>query len=103
MRLTLTLAAAICAAGLAAAAPAHARLLEHGRQCGSNDHGRSFCPMDTRGGIHVKKQISRVQCVRGRNYFVGPRGVSVAHGCRATFVRNYFSHSHKSILDPRKG
>lgn len=49
---------------------------------------RVFCPMDTRGGVHVRRQLSNRRCVQGRTFFVEARGVFVRRGCRAVFASN---------------
>lgn len=88
MRALLGLAAAaiLTATSFAVTTPAEARLIDSGRTCQSKAGGRTFCPMPTRHGIYVKRQLSAKRCIRGRTYFVRNRGVEVRNGCRAVFM-----------------
>jgi hypothetical protein len=55
-------------------------------RCESNDSRRTFCAVDTRGGVELYRQLSRRDCVRGRNWQAGGNGITVTDGCRAEFV-----------------
>ena len=54
-------------------------------RCESNDGQRRHCPLDARGGVRLTRQLSRTDCVEGRNWRVGDAGVWVEDGCRADF------------------
>lgn len=59
---------------------------EHGTVvCESSDGHREFCRAYTADGVHVLRQISRTNCVEGRNWGYNDRGVWVSDGCRAEF------------------
>lgn len=65
-------------------------------RCESNDGRNRTCPMDTRGGVQLVRQISRSACIEGRNWGINRGGVWVTDGCRADFRsggRNYGSNS----------
>jgi hypothetical protein len=57
-------------------------------RCESVDSRRTFCRVDTRGGVQLTRQLSRQACVRGRNWVATRDGISVADGCRADFAVN---------------
>lgn len=54
--------------------------------CASYGSRPNRCPMDTRYGVDLVRQISSKRCVEGRNWGVGNGDVWVDHGCRAEFV-----------------
>lgn len=54
--------------------------------CESNDGRYRHCAMDTRGGVQLVRQVSRQQCIQGRNWGTDRNGVWVNGGCRAQFV-----------------
>lgn len=54
-------------------------------RCESVDGRQQYCPVDTRGGVRLVKQISRTACIEGRNWGSDRRGVWVQGGCRADF------------------
>ena len=79
--MSLAMAAFFAVAGLANEAAAQTT-----RLCQSNDERRIFCPMNTRGGVRVIRQISQTACVPGRTYNVRADGIVVRRGCRALFA-----------------
>ena len=54
-------------------------------RCESNDGRNRTCPMDTRGGVQLVRQISKTACIEGRNWGSNRGGVWVTNGCRADF------------------
>lgn len=56
--------------------------------CESRDGRYRHCPMPTRGGVQMVRQVSRAQCLQGRSWGVDAGGVWVDRGCRAQFVAN---------------
>ena len=55
-------------------------------RCESINSDRNFCRADTRGGVEIVRQISREDCIRGRNWEVRSDGIVVDDGCRADFA-----------------
>ncbi|MFT3756037.1 MAG: DUF3011 domain-containing protein [Pseudoxanthomonas sp.] len=55
-------------------------------RCESNDNRQRQCSVDTRGGVQLVRQLSKTQCVQGRNWGWDRNGVWVTGGCRAEFV-----------------
>ncbi|MDH5833824.1 DUF3011 domain-containing protein [Luteimonas kalidii] len=55
-------------------------------RCESDDDRTRHCRVDTRGGVSLTRQLSRTQCVQGRNWGWDNSGVWVSQGCRAEFV-----------------
>jgi hypothetical protein len=53
--------------------------------CPSDDMNRHLCPVDARFGVRLVRQRSESQCILGRTWGYGPRGVWVDRGCRADF------------------
>ena len=56
---------------------------------------RDFCPLRTRFGVRIVRQVSRQPCIEGRNWFIERGGVFVRGGCRAVFASN------RPRFDPR--
>ena len=54
--------------------------------CSSEGHRRHFCRADTRGFVHLARQLSRAPCQLGRTWGYSSRGVWVDRGCRAEFI-----------------
>ena len=54
-------------------------------RCESNDGRNRMCPMDTRGGVQLVRQLSNAACIEGRNWGTNRSGVWVTDGCRAEF------------------
>lgn len=83
------------AMGLAAAAAAPTAFAQYGQygghddavvRCESNDGRQRFCPVDTRGGVRVARQLSRSPCIDGDTWGADRRGIWVDRGCRADFI-----------------
>ena len=55
-------------------------------RCESINSDRNFCRADTRGGVQIVRQLSRENCIRGRNWDVRSDGIVVDDGCRAEFA-----------------
>jgi hypothetical protein len=53
--------------------------------CASDDMGRNYCPVDTRGGVRLVRKRSDSDCVFGRTWGYERRGIWVDRGCRADF------------------
>ena len=58
-------------------------------RCESRDGRLRECPIPLGGGVRVAKQLSRTECIRGRNWGVSRDGVWVSDGCRADFAYGY--------------
>jgi hypothetical protein len=54
-------------------------------RCESNDDRSRTCPVDTRGGVRLVRQLSSTPCVQGRNWGYDSRGIQVRQGCRGEF------------------
>ena len=54
-------------------------------RCESVDGRQRHCPIDTRGGVRLVRQLSRTACIEDRNWGHDRRGVWVQDGCRADF------------------
>lgn len=54
-------------------------------RCESVDGRERHCPVETRGGVRLVRQLSRTACIEGRNWGHDRRGVWVQGGCRADF------------------
>jgi len=61
-------------------------------RCESHDQRNNRCPADTRGGVMISRQLSRTQCVQGRNWGWDNAGIWVSQGCRAEFVTGRGGH-----------
>ncbi len=55
-------------------------------RCESPNNRYRECPMDTRGGVQLTRQLSSTRCEEGRNWGQGRGGVWVDRGCRAEFA-----------------
>jgi Protein of unknown function (DUF3011). len=55
-------------------------------RCESLDGRTRYCDADVRGGVRLTRQLSRTECVRGRNWDYDNRGIRVGGGCRAEFA-----------------
>jgi hypothetical protein len=55
-------------------------------RCESNDGRTRYCAANVRGGVRLTRQLSRTDCIQGRNWGYDNRGIWVAGGCRAEFV-----------------
>jgi hypothetical protein len=54
--------------------------------CESRDGRRRFCPMDTRNGVRLERELSSSPCIRGRSWGYDRNGVWVDRGCRGEFA-----------------
>ncbi|GAA4864837.1 DUF3011 domain-containing protein [Luteimonas vadosa] len=54
-------------------------------RCESNDGRTRTCPVDTRGGVRLVRQLSDSPCIQGRSWSYDGRGIWVSQGCRADF------------------
>lgn len=57
--------------------------------CSSNNGGRNFCPVDTRGGVRMVNQRSGSPCIQGQTWGFDRRGIWVDRGCRADFALGF--------------
>ena len=55
-------------------------------RCESQDERPQRCAVDVRGGVQLVKQLSRTDCVQGRNWGYDAGGIWVTGGCRAEFA-----------------
>jgi Protein of unknown function (DUF3011). len=55
-------------------------------RCESPSNRYRECPMDTRGGVQLTRQLSSTRCEEGRTWGQGRGGVWVDRGCRAEFA-----------------
>ncbi|MGN6112795.1 MAG: DUF3011 domain-containing protein [Luteimonas sp.] len=55
-------------------------------RCESQDGRLQRCAADTRGGVRMTSQLSRTDCVQGRNWGYDASGIWVDDGCRAEFA-----------------
>lgn len=55
-------------------------------RCESEDGRSRHCPADVRGGVRLSHQLSRTDCVQGRNWSYDTSGIWVSGGCRADFA-----------------
>lgn len=58
-------------------------------RCESIDGRQEHCPVNTRGGVRVARQISRTTCIEGHNWRFDRNGIWVKEGCRADFEVGY--------------
>ncbi|MCD9087284.1 DUF3011 domain-containing protein [Stenotrophomonas sp. SY1] len=56
-------------------------------RCESKDMQRVFCPMDTRKGVQLVRQLSESACIRETSWGVEGQAVWVSENCRAEFAR----------------
>ena len=54
-------------------------------RCESDSGNRRYCPVDTRGGVRLTRQLSSAACNQGSTWGYDNGGVWVNHGCRADF------------------
>jgi hypothetical protein len=74
-------------------------------RCESTDSRRRFCRADTRGGVQIYRQLSRRNCIRGRNWQATRDGILVDDGCRAEFAlgSRYGTTSQATMRTDRYG
>jgi hypothetical protein len=77
-----TLFAALSGSYLAASANHYSAVIV---SCESKDYHKNLCRVDTRGGVHLFKQMSKSPCIKGRTWGFNRKGIWVDHGCRAKF------------------
>jgi len=58
-------------------------------RCESTDGRWRQCPMDTRGGVRLVRQVSKAACVEGQSWGADRNGIWVSRGCRAEFSLGY--------------
>jgi hypothetical protein len=54
-------------------------------RCESNNNGRNYCPVNTRGGVRLSRQISGSPCTQGSTWGYESNRIWVDNGCRADF------------------
>jgi len=63
-------------------------------RCGSQGGKRNYCPVDTRGGVSMKQQLSHSACIQSQSWGYDSGGIWVSNGCRAEFrIGNPGHHS----------
>ena len=55
-------------------------------RCATDSRQQRYCKVDTRDGITLVKQLSRIPCMQGRNWDYDRHGVWVSHRCAGEFV-----------------
>ena len=73
--------------------------------CESQDGRRRRCAANTRGGVELRRRISRSDCEFGRDWGYDNNGVWVTNGCRAEFAvaswdRRRIERPRGSAADP---
>lgn len=58
-------------------------------RCESTEGRQQACPANTRGGVRVVRQLSRVPCVEGSSWGRTRDGIWVSRGCRADFETGF--------------
>jgi hypothetical protein len=53
--------------------------------CESIHYRKTWCRVDTRGGVRLFKQKSKSPCIRGKTWGFNRHGIWVDNGCRAKF------------------
>lgn len=89
MKLGLMVGVAVAFSAFAPHAAAQYYSRQEGSQvvrCESTDGRTRQCNADTRGGVQMLRQLSKTQCVEGRNWGYGRDGIWVTQGCRAEFA-----------------
>ena len=54
--------------------------------CNADGYNRKYCPVDTRGGVTLKHQNSKVACDQGITWGYDDTGIWVTNGCQADFL-----------------
>jgi hypothetical protein len=54
-------------------------------RCESISGRDNYCPIDTRGGVFLQRQLSRSYCIEGDTWGSDRGGIWVRSGCRADF------------------
>ncbi len=68
----------------------NARLTSQTIRCESNNNARNYCPVDTRGGVRLSRQISGSACTQGSTWGYDNNRIWVDNGCRADFQVSSF-------------
>jgi hypothetical protein len=68
-------------------------------RCESKSNALKECDMDTRGEVRMVKQLSRADCVEGRDWGVNRNSVWVKNGCRADFESGGSGYGGRSDWD----
>lgn len=55
-------------------------------RCETNSSQQRYCKVDTRDGVTLVKQLSKIPCMQGRNWDYDRHGVWVSHRCAGEFV-----------------
>jgi len=55
-------------------------------RCESESDNRKYCPVDTRGGVRLSRQLSSAACTQGSTWGYDNSGIWVNDGCRADFA-----------------
>lgn len=55
-------------------------------RCESLNRRYNTCPVDTRGGVRLERQLSSARCIEGQTWGVNDRGIWVDQGCRGVFL-----------------
>jgi len=58
-------------------------------RCESKNGRPRLCPVDTRGGVRLVRQLSRTPCTEGHSWGRDRDGIWVERGCRADFEVGY--------------
>ena len=96
----LPLLFALASAGVLIAAmpsPAAAQWPDGRLSCESADGRYRECPVDTRAGVQMVRQLSRSPCIEGQTWGLRRDAVWVDRGCRAEFAVGYgYGNSNSS-------
>ena len=78
----------------------HSRIV----RCESTNSRRTWCRVDTGGGVRIARQLSHTPCIEGSSWGSNDRGVWVSNGCRADFaVRSGHDHDHRDGYSDNNG
>jgi hypothetical protein len=80
---------ALGAIAVCAAAPSGAQAQQRVR-CESHGYDRSYCSVETRGGVELVRQLSSAPCRRGSTWGTARQGLWVSNGCRGDFAIGYY-------------
>lgn len=71
--------------------------------CESQGNTLAGCNMDTRGDVELVRQLSRTECVEGRNWGLSRNSVWVKDGCRAVFRNTPGDGGHQAGHGQHRG
>jgi hypothetical protein len=98
LRFLLPAAAALALCGVAPRQAAAQQTVT----CQSTGYDRTYCQVDTRGGVVLSRNLSNSPCVAGRSWgTVAGRGIWVSNGCRAEFRVNNGYNNNNGVLTRR--